>query len=278
MTEIEHRVEALKGSPPYSERTFSANEIKRGVHRSFIGGHWDTHGQHQVDFLVANGLRPEHTLLDIGCGCFRAGRPLVDYLEPKHYYGIDANLGLLQAGYDHELSDAQRERLPAGNLRANDRFDCDFGVKFDMAIAQSVFSHVSLNHIRLCLFRLARQMDVGGKFYATFYEQPPSTVLDKSRPRGRHQWTERNPYWYYRKDMKWAAKSFGQWNFRYIGDWQHPNGQMMVEFTRRSDDPTNPALAAQSAAVQRTTKPGVRTDLKAFTNRARRWAARHIAP
>jgi hypothetical protein len=33
------------------------------------------------------------------------------------------------------------------NLVANERFNTDFGVTFDIAIAQSVFTHVSLNHI-----------------------------------------------------------------------------------------------------------------------------------
>jgi hypothetical protein len=40
-----------------------------------------------------------------------------------------------------------------------------------MAIAQSVFTHVSLNQMRLCLYRLARVMRPGGTFYATFCER-----------------------------------------------------------------------------------------------------------
>jgi len=60
------------------------------------------------------------------------------------------------AGYANELDDAGRARLPSKNLRATDRFDADFGVEFDMAIAQSVFTHVSLNWIRLCLARVAQ--------------------------------------------------------------------------------------------------------------------------
>lgn len=80
---------------------------------------------------------------------------LVDYLQPGNYYGIDINHSVLQAGYDRELDDDQRARLPAENLRATDRFDIDFGVQFDMGIAQSVFTHMSLNHIRLCLYRVA---------------------------------------------------------------------------------------------------------------------------
>jgi hypothetical protein len=35
------------------------------------------------------------------------------------------------------------------NLRSTDRFDNDFGVAFDVAIAQSVFTHMPLNMMRL---------------------------------------------------------------------------------------------------------------------------------
>ena len=32
------------------------------------------------------------------------------------------------------------------------------------------------------------------------------------------------------------AASFGPWQFRYIGDWVHPRRQMIVEYTRTSED------------------------------------------
>lgn len=279
MTKLNHVIETTATNPDYSEREFTPEEVKNGKHRSFIGGHWETHGQHQVDFLIANGLKPEHTFLDIGCGCFRAGRPLVDYLAPNHYFGIDANLGLMEAGYDFELTDEQRAKLPIENLRANDRFMSEFGsTKFDFAIAQSVFTHVSLNHIRLCLDRLGRSMKPGGKFYATFYEQPASTRLDKLKPRGRHMFTERNPFWYYRDDMKWAATS-GPWKFRYIGEWGHPNGQMMMEFTRVTDAEFAESKKPRRAPAKPPPQPlTTSARAKKFVRRARRSLSRRIAP
>lgn len=91
---------------------FTADEIAAGAHRRFVGGVWDTHGQHQLEYLKSRGLEPHHRLLDIGCGCFRAGHFFVDYLEPGHYYGVDANLSLMQAGYDFELTDEQARSCP----------------------------------------------------------------------------------------------------------------------------------------------------------------------
>ncbi len=268
MTEIDQRIETSKVDADYALRVFSPAEIAKGVHRNFVGGRWDDLGRHQFDFLLGEGLQPAHTFVDVGCGSLRAGRHLIDYLDPGNYYGIDANVSLLQAGYDVELSDEQRSRMPIANLRANDRFDADFGVEFDMAIAQSVFTHISLNHIRLCLYRLAKSMSPGGRFFATFFEEPRSVPLDEivNRPMQKQpRFSERNIYWYYRADLRWVAKS-GPWDVRYVGSWGHPAGQRMIEFTRIPDD-------VWQARTRRPapTKPNVVT-------RGRRWAARRISP
>ena len=283
--QIEHRVEQAGVQPDYSGQEFTAEQIAAGEHRAFVGGVWDTHGKRQFDYLIGRGLQPNHRLLDVGCGCFRAGRYFVDYLEPAHYYGVDANHSLMQAGYDVELTEAQRLRLPATNLRANDRFDVDFGVKFDFAVAQSVFTHVSLNHIRLCLYRLEKVMAPGGSFYATFFERPKGTPVDYVVPskRGKPFFTEKNVFWYYESDMRWAA-SFGPWEYRYIGDWGHPANQKMVQFVRLTDAEVvrraQAAEAARSAAAKGapSVPQQLAGDVKRVIKRGRRWAARKLDP
>jgi SAM-dependent methyltransferase len=258
MGTIEHRVESAGEQPDYSGREFTPEEIEAGAHRTFIGGVWDTHGESQLTYLRSQGLLPNHRMVDIGCGPFRAGRHFIDYLEPGRYFGVDANHSLVQAGYDVELSEAQRERLPVENLRANDRFDVDFGVQFDYAIAQSVFTHVSLNHIRLCLHRLAPTMREGGSFYATFFMRPSSSPIDLvvASKRGKPFFNEKNVFWHYSDDLAWAA-SFGPWRYEYIGDWGHPAGQRMARFVRTASGvPASPTLL----------------------RRGRRWMARKIDP
>jgi SAM-dependent methyltransferase len=221
-TAIEHLVEGKNVViPNYSGRRFTEDELAKGTHREFVsgtGGDWEEGGLGQLRFLQQNGLRPHHKFIDIGCGALRAGRHLVDFLDAGNYYGVDANLSLVQAGYDRELTDVQRRKLPVSNLRANDRFNVDFGVTFDMAIAQSVFTHVSLNHMRLCLHRLSKVMRPGGTFYASFIEQPPGTPVDhmfQFWSGGRTYFFEKNVYWYRQSDMEWAAADdpwdFGSW-------------------------------------------------------------------
>lgn len=242
MTSVERRIEApTHREPDYAGKVVDA---ERGFHRKFVGGKWEEMGRLQLDFLVEHGLRPTTKFLDVGCGSLRAGRLLVDYLDPGNYYGIDINPSVIEAGYDQELDDAGRDRLPISHLRATDRFDADFGVTFDMAIAQSLFTHLTLNNIRLCLHRVAKVVRPEGRFYVTFFERPPHQPVDFVGEK-RRQWAERNPYSYYREDLRWAVRRL-PWRFRYIGDWDHPRGQRMVEYTRLSDD--------EAAAPRRTGK------------------------
>ena len=109
-----------------------------------------------------------------------------------------------------------------------DRFDADFGVQFDMAIAQSVFTHVSLNHVRLCLHRVAKVMKPGGKFFATFTERPPTTpstgCAAGPTPSATRSGTTARTF---------VRRPRTPFDFRYIGEWGHARNQRMVEYTRR---------------------------------------------
>jgi hypothetical protein len=88
----------------YYDRDAIAREVAAGKHRETVGGKWDEIGILQFEYLVAKTLRPEHRLLDIGCGCLRGGVHFIRYLDPTNYFGIDVNQSLLDAGYNVELA------------------------------------------------------------------------------------------------------------------------------------------------------------------------------
>lgn len=234
LAELEHgEARAVSGINSYAF-ALSEKQIDNKRHRKRVGKLWDEVGQLQRDFLVKEGLRPEHRLLDVGCGALRAGIHLAKYLEPGHYYGIDINESLLRAAIEHEIPEAGlQDRLPVENLRATSTFEADFGVPFDMAIAQSVFSHLPLNHLRLCLWQLAKVMPPGGRFFATAfiagddvpYDADVKQVVHTTRP-------ERDPFHYHVHELEWAA-TVAEWDCLFIGKWKHPRGQQMVEFRRR---------------------------------------------
>ena len=139
--------------------------------RDQIGGMWKEIGELQFNYLLSQGLKPEHNLLDIGCGCFRGGVHFINYLDSGNYYGIDRSKELLDAGRDELLSKGLEKK--AINILCNREFQFEkFETKFDFMIAQSVFTHLFLNIIQKCLYNASRALKPEGRFYATFFEDP----------------------------------------------------------------------------------------------------------
>ncbi len=209
--------------------------VLRGEHRAWIGGLWDEVGVLQMEFLRSRGLRRDARLLDVGCGCFRCGVHLVNYLESGHYYGIDISQELLDAGFEQEIVPRSLEaKLPRSNLLCDGGFSAArFGVTFDVGIAQSVFTHLPLNHIRLCLTRLAPVFRVGGEFFATAFILPEASNWSEDAVHGgqvRTHATE-DPYHYRVDDFVFCAAGL-PWAVDLIGEWAHPRGQQMLRFVR----------------------------------------------
>jgi SAM-dependent methyltransferase len=218
----------------YSATDVIADRVRLGKHREAVGGRWEEIGGLQLDFLSKRGLKPEHFLLDVGCGSLRAGVKLVPYLEPGHYFGIDLNQSLLDAGYDCELIPAGLAgRLPRTNLARTDSFDAaGFGRRFHFAIAQSVFTHVPWNDVRLCLEKLCDVMEDGGSFFASYFElseTEPSRRPIKHGSGGVETYSNRDPYHYRISDF-WHACRGLPWRICWHGDWGHPRGQKMIWF------------------------------------------------
>ena len=66
--------------------------------------------------LKLQGLRPEHQFLELGCGPLTAGIPLIEYLSPGHYVGVDIRSSVLNLGW--------REVGKAGLSGKNPRLIC----------------------------------------------------------------------------------------------------------------------------------------------------------
>lgn len=210
--------------------------VREGGHREVIGGLWDEIGAHQFRFLVDQGLAPDRRLLDIGCGSLRLGARAIAWLEPGHYFGSDISAALIEAGRAHELDDTLRAKAPVENFAVNGDFDFSFlPGPVDMALAQSVFTHLPLNHLRRCLARLAPHMEPGGRLFVTYFECPEGEDLHApyvQPPAGIVTHDYQDPYHYRVADLEWAVGE-SPWSFKNIGDWAHPRGQRMALYTRR---------------------------------------------
>jgi SAM-dependent methyltransferase len=231
--QAERLADSMAGINTYSSN-LSDDAIAKKKHRRHVGGMWEEMGPRQLEFLIEQGLRPADRLLDIGCGAMRGGIHFAAYLEPNHYYGTDINERLIEAALRVEVPEAGLgDRVSPSNFQVTDVFAADFGVSFDMAIAQSVFSHLPLNHIRLCLSQTAKVMKPGGRFFATFFRVPDDHPYEQPYVQPTHTThPARDPFHYRVGELEWAA-TVGPWDFTYVGDWGHPRGQEMALFTRR---------------------------------------------
>jgi len=222
----------------YFDLDSNRDGVAAGQHRNLVGGLWEELGTLQFEHLKQEGLRPEHLLLDVGCGSLRGGVHFISYLNPGHYFGIDINQSFLDAGYDIELAQAGLQgRMPRENLACTAEFQPPWaGVLFDFAIAQSVFTHLMLNRIRQCLTRIAPHMKPDGVFYATFFERPEDVAADKPihhQPGGVTTYDVQDPYHYALEDLAFAIRGL-PWRMRYIGSWDHPRGQKLIAFERQA--------------------------------------------
>jgi len=148
------------------------NTIATGSHhyRAFVGPieKYDLVAAMQFNLLTTLGLREHHTLLDIGCGSLRAGRLLIPYLLPCHYFGVEPEKWLVNDGIRYEIGkDMVKIKKPRFS------FDRDFSFsvlnrEFDFLVAQSIFSHAPKSTIVHCLKEAARVMKPSSLLATTY--------------------------------------------------------------------------------------------------------------
>jgi hypothetical protein len=142
---------------------------KEGI---FTGGPphlFESAGRLQLATLVREGIFPSSKLLDVGCGCLRAGYWLVRLLDPGCYFGIEPNAKMLQAGIDYVLGpELQAAKKPL--FDTNDRYDFSvFGVKFDILLARSIWSHAPKSQIQTMLDGFVANANPGAFFLTSYY-------------------------------------------------------------------------------------------------------------
>ncbi len=178
-------------------------------HHYGVGGLWDELGKLQFDFMVANGLKPGHYLLDVGCGALRGGVHFIRYLNKSHYYGFDNRESVLEAGRTIEIPNYKLKSKDAQLFRIGDFDISEINILFDFMLAQSVFTHLKPDDIKLCLSGVMTKLKTEGVFYATIFV--PN-------------------FW-----KVWEIANELKIDCEYIGDWSHPRDQRMLALRRRKD-------------------------------------------
>lgn len=214
----------LYGTRPYLE-AYAAHTDQRVLKdpHAAVGGKWEALGRLQFDYLVANGLRPDSRLLDLGCGTLRGGRHFIPYLNPLNYTGTDISLKAIE--YAHRL--VRDENLAAReprliHRRRGEAFFADLGdAHFDFILAQSVFTHLPAEVVEECFAGVGRVMGPSAVFFFTFQHEAEHRRKDL-------------------KDFAHPSRLFADlaerhnFLFETRDDYNHPRGQTMASLRHQS--------------------------------------------
>lgn len=139
-----------------------------------VGGMWEAIGALQFNFLLAKGLLPTHSMLDLGCGTLRGGRHFIRYLDAGNYTGYDISPVALTYATSLAHDEGISDRKP--RLRFNADRDLRFapftGETFDFILAQSVFTHLPNNEIVECFQHVGAIMGPSSLFFFTWSDAP----------------------------------------------------------------------------------------------------------
>lgn len=137
---------------------------------------WQMKRAFQIDFLRANGLRPGHHLLDIGCGSLRGGAALINYLDSGCYTGVDVREEALAEARQEMAREKLVGKKPNIVLASDGLDSLHFARGFDVVWAFSVLFHLSDEILETCFALVKKYLEPdAGVFYANviFGHGPP---------------------------------------------------------------------------------------------------------
>ena len=214
-------IKALYGSKQYLDAYAEHTDLRVAEDpQEAVGGLWDTLGLLQLDYLVANRLRPNHSLLDVGCGTLRAGRHFIRYLDAERYSGFELSPKALDFAHSLIEREGLADKMPTLTLNKS-RTLCfpELNNQFDYLLAQSVFTHLMPEHIEECFAHVGKLMHEQSLFFFTFGE---SAKLEQRSEKGFQQ-----PFSFF----EGLAATYGFCVER-RNDYDHPRGQIMALLSR----------------------------------------------
>jgi SAM-dependent methyltransferase len=183
---------------------------------------WLALGQMQYNYLVNHGLRPEHRMLEIGCGNLRAGWRFIEHLDAGHYYGVDISPDILLDALRVVAERGLQPKVPTLTLVCDLRFDFLPDEHFDVVHAHSVFSHSPLHIIDECMAHVGRILQPDGWFDFTF-----------DRTEGEEHHVLHEDFYYRTETLVDLAESHGL-RAEFMADWEElPHQQSKIRVTRK---------------------------------------------
>jgi SAM-dependent methyltransferase len=109
----------------------------------------------------------------------RGGRRLIDYLDAGRYTGIDISRKALDYAAELVRSSGLLAKRPT--LLLNEVKELTFvelgGARFDVLLAQSVFTHLRADNLRTCFAHLEQVLKPDSTFFFTYHERRGNEML-----------------------------------------------------------------------------------------------------
>ncbi|WP_435333058.1 class I SAM-dependent methyltransferase [Haloarchaeobius sp. TZWWS8] len=113
-------------------------------------------------------VKPDDRVLDVGCGIFRAGLPLLEFLDEGKYYGCDISERALEAGRER-LKNNGVNPARAGRIWQNEDLRFQDVPEIDIVWSQSVVTHLPREQAREFFSSLDQLLSDDGEAWISYY-------------------------------------------------------------------------------------------------------------
>ncbi len=205
-------------------RRVMADDVAHKTARGAVGtadpNAWLKLGKRQFRYLVEHGLRPEHRMLEIGCGNLRAGWRFIEYLGVGAYTGVDISPEILVAAQETLAERGLQEKRPYLLLVGDMSFAALPDGAFDVVHAHSVFSHSPVEVVEAALAGVRRLIRPEGWFDFTYNESADDRY-----------WGSLREDWFYPTRMLVELAERHGYSAEPMIDWKHPQAKLRVRPT-----------------------------------------------
>jgi ubiquinone/menaquinone biosynthesis C-methylase UbiE len=132
------------------------------------------------EYFKKFGIKPEHKVLDVGCGLGRMSLPLTQYLKNGKYYGFDiveseidwcnSKINYAYPNFNFQHCNIYNKHYNTKGIYAAEEYVFPYDDEsFDFIILTSVFTHMMPDELENYLFQIQRVLKKNGTVFATYF-------------------------------------------------------------------------------------------------------------